>query len=390
MSENEKQGPGKFYEFFAGGGMARAGLGSTWTCLFANEIDDKKAAAYVQNWGDKEVQINDVGCLSIDDLPGAADLAWASFPCQDLSLAGNGAGLDGARSGAFWPFWSLMDGLARDGRAPSLIVLENVCGALTSHGGKDFVALTSALAAGGYRFGALVIDAVHFVPQSRARLFMVAVKSNIALPPSLLRDDPDPQWSPGGLIQAHKRLSAELRNRWLWWDLAAPPPRTTVFSDLIEDDPQGVRWHTESETKRILDMMSPLNLKKVNHARKVGKRIIGTIYKRTRPDETGRRVQRAEIRFDDIAGCLRTPLGGSSRQVVMFVERERVRSRLLSPREAARLMGLSDTYKLPRNYNEAYHLAGDGLVIPAVRHLAENILRPVLAAARWERDATAA
>lgn len=389
MSKDEKTA-GKFYEFFAGGGMARAALGSSWTCLFANEIDDKKAAVYVQNWGAKEIQIKDVGRLSIGDLPGNADLAWASFPCQDLSLAGNGAGLEGTRSGAFWPFWRLMNALECAGRAPSLIVLENVCGALTSHGGKDFAALSSALASGGYRFGALVIDAVNFVPQSRARLFMVAVKSSIALPPCLVRDFPDPQWTPCGLIQAHGKLSDELRERWLWWHLGPPPPRTIVLSDLIEDDPQGVRWHTEAETKRILDMMSSLNLKKVNQARKLGKKIIGTIYKRTRPDETGRRVQRAEIRFDNIAGCLRTPVGGSSRQVVMFVERERVRSRLLSPREAARLMGLPDTYKLPHNYNEAYHLAGDGLVVPAVRHLAKHILGPVLAAARWEHAASAA
>jgi DNA (cytosine-5)-methyltransferase 1 len=40
-----------YYEFFAGGGMARAGLGSGWTCLFANDIDSKKRASYAANWG---------------------------------------------------------------------------------------------------------------------------------------------------------------------------------------------------------------------------------------------------------------------------------------------------------------------------------------------------
>jgi DNA (cytosine-5)-methyltransferase 1 len=154
-----------------------------------------------------------------------------------------------------------------------------------------------------------------------------------------------------------------------------------MFADLIEDDPEGVRWHTKAETKRLLDLMSPLNRKKVQDARTSGNRTVGTIYKRTRQDGSGRRVQRAEIRFDDIAGCLRTPLGGSSRQFVMFVEGERIRSRLLSPREAARLMGLSEDYKLPQNYNEAYHLAGDGLVVPVVRHLAAHILEPTLKAA---------
>ena len=134
-----------FYEFFAGGGMVRAGLSEGWDCLFANDIDAKKAASYAANWGDEHLKVADVGLLTTADLPGRADLAWASFPCQDLSLAGDYAGLKGARSGTFWPFWRLMQALASDGRAPALIALENVCGALTSHDGKDFAAIGAAL-----------------------------------------------------------------------------------------------------------------------------------------------------------------------------------------------------------------------------------------------------
>ena len=140
--------------------MVRAGLGPRWSCLFANDIDLKKAASYARNWGESELRLADVAELTTKDLPGVANLAWASFPCQDLSLAGSGAGLRGERSGTFWPFWNLMEELADEGRAPLVIVLENVCGALTSHGGEDFTAISTAIA-GGYRFGALVIDAVH-------------------------------------------------------------------------------------------------------------------------------------------------------------------------------------------------------------------------------------
>ena len=102
------------------------------------------------------------------------------------------------------------------------------------------------------------------------------------------------------------------------------------------------------------------------------------VYKRTRKDEYGCKVQRAEVRFDDVAGCLRTPAGGSSRQLIMIVKGRKVRSRLISSRETARLMGLPDEYELPENYNEAYHLTGDGVVVPVVRHLAENILEPIM------------
>jgi DNA (cytosine-5)-methyltransferase 1 len=56
-----------------------------------------------------------------------------------------------------------------------------------------------------------------------------------------------------------------------------------------------------------------------------------------------------------------------------------IRSRLLSPREAARLMGVPDTYKLPENYTEAYHLMGDGLVVPVVRWLEQHLLHSLAA-----------
>ena len=155
-----------------------------------------------------------------------------------------------------------------------------------------------------------------------------------------------------------------------------------MLSDLVEESPKGVRWHTAAETRRLLDLMSPLNLSKVAAAKKSGKRMVGTVYKRTRPNGNGVREQRAEVRFDDIAGCLRTPVGGSSRQTVLIVEGNKVCSRLLSPREAARLMGLPEDYELPERYNDAYHLAGDGVVVPVVRHLAEHILEPLVAAFR--------
>src|SRR5215469_7340482 len=153
-----------YYEFFAGGGMARAGLGAEWNCLLANDIDKKKAASYAANWGDQHLIVKDVAELTSQQIPGSADLAWASFPCQDLSLAGDGAGLKGERSGTFWPFWRLMEFLNQENRGPRLIVLENVCGALASHNGKDFASIGDALA-GSYRFGAVIMDAVHFVPQ---------------------------------------------------------------------------------------------------------------------------------------------------------------------------------------------------------------------------------
>ncbi|MGH9658917.1 MAG: DNA cytosine methyltransferase, partial [Bryobacteraceae bacterium] len=143
-----------WYEFFAGGGMSRLGLGPRWRCLFANEWCEKKAAAYKARFGPcEELKIEDVAKISTGEVPGHADLAWASFPCQDLSLAGSGAGLKGERSGTFRPFWALVEGLTGERRAPRIVVLENVVGALTSHRGEDFTAIISAFAQSGYKVG---------------------------------------------------------------------------------------------------------------------------------------------------------------------------------------------------------------------------------------------
>lgn len=372
-----------FYEFFAGGGMARAGLGKEWKCLFANDIDAKKAASYCANWDASTLSVCDIATLKKDSIPGKADLAWASFPCQDLSLAGAGAGLKGDRSGTFWSFWRLMQDLIKENRAPKLIVLENVCGALTSHGGKDFSAIGEAFAQADYQFGAVIINAASFLPQSRPRLFLIAATTEIHIPKNLKTSAPSHPWHSSALIQAHSGLSQNAASKWVWWKLPTPPERIQNFVDIIESEPQGVRWHTQAETKRLLSLMSDVHLEKVKIAKNMKRLVVGAVYKRTRKEANGIKTQRAEVRFDNLAGCLRTPVGGSSRQSILVIEGQTegqyVRSRLLSTREAARLMGLPDTYQLPTHYNEAYHLLGDGLAVPVVRFLACNLLESLLA-----------
>lgn len=379
-----------FYEFFAGGGMARAGLGDGWNCLFANDFDSKKGMAYQANWGvGGELTVGDVKNVHAAQLPGCADLVWGSFPCQDLSLAGGGAGLKGERSGTFYPFWDVVRGLIKDGRAPKLIALENVCGTLTSHEGKDFQAICQTFAEAGYRYGALVINASLFVPQSRPRFFIVGVRKDIEIDPALLAPGPMGPFHTRSLCNAIAASPEGSQASWLWWNVPTPPRRNSVFADLVEENPVGVEWHTPAETKQLLGMMSPINLAKVTAAKRAKRRMVGGVYKRTRLDERGVKVQRAEVRFDDVAGCLRTPAGGSSRQTILVIDGPIVRSRLISARETARLMGLPDEYKLPKNYNEAYHLTGDGVAAPVVRHLAAHLFEPLLgvAAVQGRRDA---
>ena len=370
-----------FYEFFAGGGMARAGLGKGWTCLLANDFDAKKGLTYQLNYPEGNVlRVDDVRNITAADLPGHADLIWGSFPCQDLSLAGGGAGLRGERSGTFYPFWEIVKGAVADGRGPKLVALENVLGTLTSHGGRDFEAICKTFADVGYRYGALVINAALFVPQSRPRLFIIGVRADVEIDPALLSPGPIAPFHTAALQRVFTRVSKAAQRKMIWWNLPAPARRNTTFADLIEENPSSVDWHTDAERDLLIGKMSAINKAKLEAAKRAGRRMVGCVYKRTRHDERGLKVQRAEIRFDDVAGCLRTPAGGSSRQVIIVVDGKKVRSRLISARETARLMGLDESYKLPKNYNEAYHLTGDGVAVPVVRHLAEQLFEPLLVA----------
>jgi len=366
-----RAGPFTFYEFFAGGGMARLGLGDGWSCVFANDFDPVKAAVYRSNFDDAAAHFHegDVWKLASTDLEGRVDLAWASSPCQDFSLAGGRAGLKGGRSSAFFGFWRLMEALNAQDRAPRAIVVENVSGLFTSHGGADFTALCAALAGAGYRFGALEIDAARFLPQSRPRAFVIAVRE---APPAELVGEGDFQTR---LVrEAHGRLPDDLARRWIWWRAEAPARRNADLASLLDAEGE---WHAPEKTEALLALMSPLHRQRLEALKASGAEAVGALFRRMRVED-GRRVQRAEARFDGLAGCLRTPRGGSSRQTLIVVEGGTVRTRLISAREGARLMGLPDAYRLPRGATHGLHVIGDGVAVPVVRWLAARLLEPHL------------
>jgi len=365
-----RSGGRTFYEFFAGGGMARIGLGPGWTCAFANDFDPVKAAAYRANFPDARDHFHegDVWSLEAGALPGQADLAWASSPCQDFSLAGARAGLGGGRSGAFFGFWNLMRDLNRQGRAPGLIVIENVVGLLSSHGGDDFTALCRALAEEGYRFGALEIDVAGFAPQSRPRVFVIAARGEI--PASLT----GPCAYRSGQVQAARdRLPPGLRAHWIDWRLAAPGGRNLQLADILEPDSH-VPWRSAAQTDRLLGQMTSLHRQRLEAAAASG-RTVAAVFRRTRAG-----VPRAEIRLDGLAGCLRTPGGGSSRQMILVAGDGPARSRFLTAREGARLMGLADDYVLPSSQSAGLKVVGDGVSASVVSWLAGGLLEPLLSA----------
>lgn len=368
-------GPLTFLDFFAGVGLVEIALEPPWKCVWANDIDPRKKAIYDTNFPENErYKLADVSTLYIEDLPRDVDMAWASFPCQDLSLAGWRRGLNAKRSGVFWSFHRLMHQLKIAGDMPKIIVIENVTGLLY---GQNFIGLCEALRDLDLNFGALVIDAKHFVPQSRPRVFFVAVDRRINTEALERSESSGGPWSPAALRNAVDSLPQHLQDRWKWWRVGAHTRIEDDLTSIVEANPSGVEWHTREHTLRLLEMMSATNLAKIEKAMTAPTPSIGFLYRRTRDGQ-----QRAEVRFDGLAGCLRTPNGGSSRQTVVFVENDAIRSRLLSSREAARLMGAPDSFKLPDRYNDAYKAMGDGVAVPVVKWLSEQLLVPLAISAR--------
>jgi DNA (cytosine-5)-methyltransferase 1 len=260
-----------------------------------------------------------------------------------------------------------------------MIVIENVVGLLY---GDNFTGLCEALAALDMKCGAIVLDARWYLPQSRSRVFIIAVDRRIECG-HLTEDLPFGPHIPKALVAAWRKLPESVKDRWVWWRFKPPTRRPTLLVEtLIDLDAHPTEWNSEAQTKRLLGMMSERNRVKVQQVVETEKLRVGFLYKRMREGE-----QRAEVRFDGIAGCLRTPGGGSSRQTILVVEGKNIRSRLLSPREAARLMGLPEGFQLPGTYNEAYKAMGDGVARTVVTALNEQLLASLTRAVLASRTA---
>jgi DNA (cytosine-5)-methyltransferase 1 len=360
-------------EFFAGGGLARLGLSSHFDILWANDWDAGKCQAYRANFGSNELVEADIASIHGTDLPPGPALAWASFPCQDLSLAGDRSGLAGQRSGTFYHFTARIHELVQRGDPPGVLVIENVMGLLSSRGGQDYAAVLRALRDLGYRAGCLEMDAAWFLPQSRPRLFIVAVAQDRSISPDLLASPSRPcVFITPAVLKAVSRLPQELLSASIDWFVPKPPPPSQTLIDIL-DEATPIWWRGE-RTARLISQLGPKHLAAVQAAQATGQRQIGTVYRRTRT-ENGKKCQRAEVRFDNKVGCLRTPSGGSSRQFILVIRGASIQARALSPREAMRLMGVETSYKLPQGELAGLKIAGDGVAVPVVNWLSEHLLR---------------
>jgi DNA (cytosine-5)-methyltransferase 1 len=368
-------------EFFAGIGLARLGLQAAgFNVIWSNDSEPAKQAMYRANFGeapDHRFVLGDIGDLRGQELPKGASLAWASSPCTDLSLAGGRAGLGGAESGAFWDYVRILDEMGES--KPPVAVLENVAGLATSRGGADLAAAVKAFNALGYSVDPLLIDARRFVPQSRPRVFLVAAL------------DPPGGGTGGGRTGQRTGGEDELRPEWLWRGLADPALRThgaplpappalltsglgACLEGLADSDR---RWWDEERTAAFTASLSPVQARRVARLGQSPSPVHRTAYRRTR-----RGVAVWEVREDDIAGCLRTARGGSSKQAVVRLGPGGLKVRWMTPRECAALMGASHYNLDGARTNQSLFAFGDAVAAPVVEWLARHYLWP-LATGSW-------
>jgi DNA (cytosine-5)-methyltransferase 1 len=363
------EGQPQVAEFFAGIGLARLGLEvAGFRVSWSNDIEPTKRDMYTGHFRDDPAThkfvLSDIADVKANDLPHGLSLAWASFPCIDLSLAGWRRGLNGTHSSTFWSFAQLMDDLA-DSR-PGVVVLENVVGLATSHDGTDLVAAIGELNRLGYSADVLTIDARRFVPQSRPRLFIVGAQDR-EIGEAQFDETLRPEWL--------RRPFEDPSLRTHRFPLPDPPPLLTDgLASIVETVPlHDPLWWDNRRTAAFISSLSATQLSRLEVLRSGSKSTYRTAYRRTRDGKP-----MWEIRSDGVAGCLRTARGGSSKQALVEAGNGSVRVRWMTPSEYARLMGAND-YKLDGlRRNQALDGFGDAVCVPVITWLAEHYLMPLV------------
>jgi DNA (cytosine-5)-methyltransferase 1 len=352
-------------EFFAGIGLVRAAIErAAFEVVFANDIEPSKHAMYAANFDASDFVLGDVRNIHGRDVP-PIDLATASFPCTDLSLAGNRAGLDGDGSGMFWEFARILDEMGK--RRPRVIMLENVIGFATSHGGDDIVAAISRLNELGYRCDLLTLDAKWFVPQSRPRLFIVGTLDALLSPSEWTVSELRPAWV-RAFVETHPGLAMQAQ------PLPSPDKSKDTIAGYMERMPaEDGRWWNGKRLASFLDSLSMIQAKRLAQLRAGQSIAWATAYRRTRQ---GSAVW--EVRADALSGCLRTARGGSSKQAVVEAGRGSVRVRWMTATEYARLQGAPDFNIDGVRDSAAMFGFGDAVCVPVVAWLAKHYLRPLL------------
>ncbi len=364
-----------FVEFFAGIGLIHAALEPLgWTCLLANDNAEDKVISYSANYPNTPLSSLDIRNLSIDEIP-SSDLATASFPCIDLSQAGGRTGINGDHSGIVWSFLDHIAELKRIGRAPRFLFLENVAGLLTLHGGSSIDLLLNEIVKLGYAIDVVQVDARHFTPQARNRVFVLGVRDwecdeKLAMPETYIR-----RYKVREVWQRNPHLP------WIFFDFPPLPQLNLSLEDILENLPEAdPRWWDSERMEYFWSHLEHDHRPRLEATLAARADLQMTAMRRGR--RRGLREQIFNLRFDGLASCLRTAGGGSSIQFIVRVRNGKVQVRKILGIESARLQGvcLADSmpnFSYPAAETTALNAFGDAVCVPAVRWVFANSIQKV-------------
>lgn len=351
---------------FAGVGGIDLGLdGAGLECKFQVEIDNNCQQTLSYHWPDVP-KYGDIKEVSGYDLP-PVDVITFGSPCQDLSIAGKRAGLDGERSGLFHEAVRIIKEMREktNGQYPRISMWENVTGALSSNGGADFGQVLTEMDEAGACFSEwAVLDAQYFgVPQRRRRIYLVSVFDSATAagcPDKIFTvkegSTGDSKKSSKQGEEASGEVAGCLRSG---GEGGVPGSRhgenlvVEVVGSLQARDYKGVGNQYVSENKLVIES-KPIVL-------------------------DGTRVNDVRTYEDDITPCLTNRMGTGGNTVLMVSPQPITNIRRLTPLECERLMGWPDNHTLYRadgktnSDSTRYKMCGNGVASPVIKWIAGRI-----------------
>ena len=325
----------RFIDLFAGIGGTRLALEAAGAeCVFTSEWDKYAQQTYSANFGSSHQIAGDITKVDESSIPDH-DVLVAGFPCQPFSLAGVSKKNSLGRSHGFsCPIQgNLFFDVARIAaeKSPDVILLENVKNLISHDRGRTFEIILQTLEKDlGYQVSYRVIDARAFVPQHRERIFIVARKGSTPIDLSRIK-----------IPDSNPKLKKILH------EYCAPSKRDEDYISLKTGKALPKYTLTDNLWKYLQEYKEKHRLA----GNGFGFGLFG-------PEDTARTLS-ARYHKD-----------GSE----ILIKQSRKNPRRLTPREAARLMGFPESFKIPVSDTQAYRQFGNSVVVPVVKAVAKLIL----------------
>ena len=363
-----------------------------WQCAFQVEWDKKASSVLEHHWPEVP-KWSDVSDVKGADLP-AVDVITFGFPCQDLSVAGKRAGLDGERSGLFFEATRIIREMreATDGKYPRIVIAENVRGLLNADQGAAMGRCLNELAViGAVEIEWRVLDAQFFgVPQRRRRVFIVASFNTradgsgpiLSEPESVCRDIATGNKTGQDVAST---LGGGSGNRGWSSDTDRMTFIPMAFSHTAGIDPQPSTTTTTTTSKG--QSSQAVAFVKARRAQSVDD---FETWETDRPAPTlnifdnGHETRATVLALPQITGTITTAFGPKNYSNLQEVSQGSVQPteagvRRLTPRECERLQGWPDDHtRWDSNGKEIadgprYKMIGNGVAAPVAQWIAERI-----------------